>query len=51
MDSQLRGGRMKTLLIYTAIIVCGIEYGCMAVDSFYDTFNAELVAFQEKVNG
>jgi len=41
---------MKAAIIYTILIVAGIEYGCQAVDAFLSTVNAEVAAFQEKAN-
>ena len=41
---------MKTLIIYTVLIVAGIEYGGQAVDRFFDQVNAEVAEFQAAVD-
>ena len=33
---------MKTLIIYTILIVAGIEYGCMAYDKMSANINADM---------
>ena len=40
---------MKKLLFIVVFMVCAIEYGSMAIDSFYQNVNAEIQAFQQKV--
>ena len=40
---------MRKLIFIVVFMVCAIEYGRMAVDSFYKNVNAEIQAFQQNV--
>ena len=41
---------MRSLIIAAVVIVCGIEFGGMAVDSFFDHARGEAAALQQQID-